>query len=103
MAGAEQVEGLALQRWSGVVTRLEGGEGGVGGLDLVEADGGQIAQQGVEAVHRKGAGSVLGGGLGQGPGGAGSGGDRAGPGGLGSGLVVVGEQERARGGRAGAR
>ena len=29
----------------------EAGQGRVGGLDLVEADGGQVAQQGVEAVY----------------------------------------------------
>jgi len=92
VADAEQVEGPALERGGGG-DEPEAGLGGVRGCDGVQADGGQVAQQAGEAVHREVVAGVLGGGLGQCFRGAGGGGDGALPGGLGGGLVVVGEQD----------
>jgi hypothetical protein len=52
VADTEQVEGVPLQR-RGCGGKPEAGQGGAGGLDLVEADCGQISEQAVEAVHGK--------------------------------------------------
>jgi hypothetical protein len=49
-ADAEQVEGLPLQRGGGG-NEPEAGLGGVGGLDGVEADGGQVGEQAAETVY----------------------------------------------------
>jgi hypothetical protein len=61
---AEQFEGPALDRGG----RGDLGEGGqaAGGLDVVGGDGGQVGEQGGEAVHRLAAGGDFRGGLGQG-------------------------------------
>jgi hypothetical protein len=52
VADTEQVEGVPLQR-RGCGGKPEAGQHGAGGLDLVEADRGQISEQAVEAVRGK--------------------------------------------------
>jgi hypothetical protein len=88
---AEQLEGAALDGWG----RGDDGESrqAAGGLAAVGGDGGQVVQQGGEAVHGSAIGGGLGGVLGQRRGRAAGGSDRAGPGGPGGGGVVVFEQD----------
>src|SRR5207237_10786 len=84
---AEQLEGAALDG------RGRGDDSepwqALGGLDAVGGDGGQVVEQGGEAVHRPAVGGDLGGVLGQCRGRAAGGGGRAGAGGPGGDLLLV--------------
>src|SRR5271166_3907640 len=92
---AEEFEGSPLQR----------GEGGefdewrhvVGGLDVVDADGGQILEQGGEAMHRVVVFGAFAGGFGEGGIGALGRGDGVGALGRSAGFVVVMKQQRGQG------
>lgn len=85
VGNAEELEGAAL---AGPRGRGDQGEPwqALGRLDAVGGDGGQVGEQGGEAVHRLAIGGVFGGVLGQRRGRAAGGGDRAGPDGAGGGV-----------------